>query len=170
MFVRASRSATIRTRLDRETIRERLSPLTAGQERAPGVFIEKGRFTGGTVDENAFQLEFLFDSSRNSQTYAVKGRVQDDRDWRVLRLKLTARDPWLGRVELFFLVLFVGLHYVAGDFPHGAAVAVLLGIMALYAVINLLWVPAVVTGRVSGEIAAAVNGSILAGDRWVVPR
>jgi hypothetical protein len=169
VFVRARRSATIRTRLDRETIRERLSPFARGEDRAPGFWIEKGRFTGGTVEESAFQLDFLFDRSRNGQTYAVKGRVQDDLDWRVIRVKLTARDPWLSKVELFFIALFTGLHYVAGDVPRRGALAVLLFVMGLYAFINLFWVPALVTGRVSGEIASAVNGSVLTGDQWVVP-
>jgi hypothetical protein len=87
----------------------------------------------------------------------------------VLRLKLTARDPWLSRIELFFFVLFIGLHVALGEVPARGGVVVLFFLMGLYAVVNLLWVPAVVTGRVTKEIAAAVKGSVLSGAQWVVP-
>lgn len=167
--MRASRSATIRTRLDRETIRERLSTLAAGSPPSEGP-LEKGHFLGGAVGTEEFHFEFRFASQKNTQNYSVHGRVGDHQDWRVLRLKLTAHDPWLGRIELAFLAGFVLLHVVLEEAPAGGGVLALLFVMSIYAFFNLMYVPDVVTSRVAGTIASEVNGSVRIGDAWVVPR
>ena len=172
MFVRPCRSATIRTRLDLDAVRARLSGLAA-QGTPPGseVWVSRGFIRpGGSVDAHDFRLDFRLNSARNQQTYAVRGHLQDTNDWRVLRLTLTAHDPWLSRVELFFLVVFTGLYAVTGEMPPGGAIAALLGLMALYAFVNLLWVPDMVTGRVTGILATELNGSIQRRDEWVVPQ
>jgi hypothetical protein len=54
--------------------------------------------------------------------------------------------------------------------PRRGAVGALLLVMGLYAAVNLLWVPEVITGRVSAAIASAVNGSVRSGREWEVPR
>ena len=168
MFVRPCRSAAVRTRLDRETVRERLERIAGGTE-SPGGFAADGHFLSGAVGADEFHLEFRFASGKNAANYSVHGRIQDAKDWRILRLKLTAHDPWLSRVELAFLAGFIGLHAWAEEVPAKGAIAVLVGLMAFYAVLNLLYVPAMVTSRVSGTIAAEINGSVQSGNAWVVP-
>ena len=168
MFVRPCRSAAVRTRLDLATVRERMARIAVGNE-TPGSLVAQGHFLGGTVGADDFHLEFRFAGGKNPANYSVHGRIQDAKDWRVLRLKLTAHDPWLGRIELAFLAGFVGLHVWAEEIPARGGIAVLLGLMAFYAVLNLLYVPALVTSRVSGTIAAELNGSVQSGDAWVVP-
>jgi hypothetical protein len=171
VFVRACRSATIRTRLDEEAIRARLSVLVDdpvpdgfGRVLANGYILE-----GGVVGPREFSLDYRFNSARNPQTYSVHGKVQDTRDWRILRLKLTARDPWLGPVELFFLVLYLALYVFTGEVPPKGAFVILAAVMGLYAAANLLYIPSVVTSRVSCLLASEVHGSVQNGGEWVVP-
>jgi hypothetical protein len=99
----------------------------------------------------------------------VRGAIQDERDWRIIRLKLTAHDPWLGRVETLFLAAFTAYHVYLGEVPPKGAVGVLVFVMAVYAVANLLYIPDVVTNRVSALIASEVNGSVQQSRGWVVP-
>lgn len=172
MFVRARRSATIRTRLDPDTVRERLAALAAaggpeGFDRlmASGFFLD-----GGSVGRRDFHLDYRFNSAKNPQTYAVHGRLVDTPDWRIVRLKLTAHDPWLGPMELLLLGAFLAFHAVMGELPARAAVGALLLVMVVYALANLLYIPEVVTSRIAGQIASALNGSVRHGGEWVVPR
>ena len=171
VFVRASRSATIRTRLDLDTVRERLSGVAV--RGAPGgaeEFFAHGFFLdGGSVDAHEFRLDYRFNSTKNRQTYAVHGRLQDVKDWRMLRLKLTAHDPWLGRIELAALAAFTAFYVANGELPPGGAIGILLFVMAIYAIANLLYIPDVVTTRVAALLATEVNGSVQRGGDWVVP-
>ena len=169
MFVRARRSATVRTRLDVETIRERLGRLARGTP-PPGGLVEKGHFLGGTLGTDDFHLDFRFASAKDPQAYTVHGRIQDHQEWRILRLKVASKDPWMHPWFLVFPVGIVGLHLVYGVMPERGILVAFGVVMAVYAIRNLLFLPDLVTGRVAGEIAATVNGSIKQGDEWVVPR
>jgi len=150
-----------------ESVRERIAGIARGTE-SPGSFVAQGHFLGGTVGADDFHLDFRF-GGKNPAQYSVRGRIQDAKDWRILRLKLTARDPWLGPIELAALAGFVAFHAWADEVPARGAIAVLAGVMAFYAFLNLLYVPDVVTSRVSGSIAAELNGSVQRGEEWVVP-
>ena len=109
MLVRPCRSAAIRTRLDLEAVRERLARVARGTE-SPDTPVVRGHVLSGTVGPDDFHLDFRFQSDRNPQKYSVHGRIQDAQDWRILRLRLTARDPWLGPVELIVLAGFIALN------------------------------------------------------------
>ena len=171
MFVRACRSATIRTRLDVDSVRERLAALAA-QPAPEGMrgFFANGVFEGWEVDAREFRLDYRMPNPKNPQTYAVRGTVQDMRDWRIVRLKLTAHDPWLGPIELLFFLGFIAYHVFLEELPPRGAVMVLLLVMSVYAFANLLYIPDVVTNRISALIASEVNGSVqLARGGWEVP-
>ena len=168
MFVRARRSAAVRTRLDPETVRERLRGI-AGGTPPPGGLVEKGHFLGGTVVADEFHFDFRFASAKDPQTYTVHGRVQDHRDWRILRLKVVSKDPWMHPLFLVFPAGFLGLHLVYGLMPEKGPLVAFAVVMAVYAFKNLFVVPDFVTGRVAGEIAARLNGSVQQGGSWVVP-
>lgn len=171
VFVRARRSATIRTRLDVETVHERIAALAA--EPAAGgmkAFLAHGHFAGWTVEPQDFRFDYTVNNPKNRQSYAVHGTVRDARDWRILRLKLTAHDPWLGRIELGFLAAFTAFYAYSGELPPGFAVFSLLFVMAVYAFANLMYIPDAVTARMAGLIASEVNGSVQSGNDWVVPR
>jgi len=159
MFVRPCRSAAIRTRLDLETVRERLARIAQGTA-SPDTPITRGHVLSGTVGPDDFHLAFRFQSAKNPAKYSVRGRIQDETDWRIVRLKLTARDPGLGPVELAFLAGFVALHVWAEELPAKAGIGALMAVMVFYALVNLLYVPDLVTSRVAGAIAAEINGSI----------
>ena len=170
MFVHASRSVTIRTRLDRETIRERLSAIAAAGTPPPGGFIEKGHFLGGSVGAEEFDLDFRFASAKNAQTLRVRGRVQVYPDWRVLRIRITSRDPWMHPLFLIVPGAIAALHLAFGVLPGPDVVVPFVVVTAIYAFVNLLYVPDLAMGRVAGEVASAVDGSIEIRGRWVVPR
>ena len=74
--------------------------------------------------------------------------------------------PWF----LVFPVAIFGLHLAYGVMPEKGILAAFGVVMAVYAIRNLLFLPDVVTGRVAGEIAAEVSGSVQRGSEWVVPR
>ncbi len=168
MFVRARRSATIRTRLDVEAIRERLSAIARGTP-PPGGFFEKGHFLGGTVGADDFHFDFDFASQKDPQTYTVHGRIQDHQEWRILRLKIVSKGPWM---HPLFLVIPAGIllpHLAYGVMPEKGLFVAFGVAIAVYAIRNLFFLPDLVTGRVAGEIAAEVNGSVQVGTDWVVP-
>jgi hypothetical protein len=168
VFVRARRSATIRTRLDVETIRERLSALARGTT-PPGGLVEKGHFLGGTVGADDFHFDFHFASQKDPQTYTVHGRIQDHLEWRILRLKVVAKGPWMHPLILVVPAGVVGVHLAFGFLPEKAFVVSCGVVLVIYALRNLLFLPDLVTGRVAGEIAATVSGSVQQGKGWVVP-
>ncbi len=154
-----------------DAVRERLSALAAspppeGTDRvmAGGFFLG-----GGAVEGQDLRLSYHFNSAKNAQDYGVRGVLRDTGDWRMIRLTLTARDPWLGPIEMFFLALFLGFHVYFGETPAKGAVVILVAVMALYAIANLLYIPDVVTSRVSDLVASTVNGSVLHRRGWVVP-
>jgi hypothetical protein len=171
VFVRACRSATIRTRLDVETVRERLTALAERPE--PSGFrrlLANAHFDGWSVGLREFHLDYRVNNVKNPQAYSVHGTIQDERDWRIIRLKLTAHDPWLGPVEALFLAAFAAFHVYTGEVPAKGGVVVLVFVMAVYAVANLLYIPDVVTNRLSSLIASEVSGSVRqARGGWLVP-
>lgn len=170
IFVRPCRSATIRTRLDAEAIRERMSALASEPE--PEGFdrmTANGYFLGGFVGAKEFDIDYRFNSQKNPQTYAVHGKVQETKDWRIVRLKLTAHTAWLSGLEILGLVGFAAFYVATGELPPKPAIAIVVGLTAIYAIANLLFIPSVVNGRVSAIVASQVNGSVLMGGKWVVP-
>jgi hypothetical protein len=113
VFVRPCRSATLRSRLDREEIRERLATLAADPPPdGAGLFFAQGFFLGGTVK---------FNSAKNPQTYSVQGRLEESRDWRLLRLRLTAHARWVSPWELGAIALFLGLYVYFGEISVGTS-------------------------------------------------
>ena len=170
MFVRACRSATIRTRLDGDAVRERLAAL-AGRPSPEGLqaFLAKGSFSNWTVGAHDFHLDYRVNNPKNPQEYAVQGKLQETPDWRIVRLKLTAHDPWLGPIELGAAVLFLGFSWFAGDVPPMGAILIFTFVMAVYAFANLFYIPDAVTTRLASLIASEIRGSVLIGGEWVVP-
>jgi hypothetical protein len=170
MFIRPCRSATIRTRLDAAEIRERLSSLAAEPPPEGGsAFFAHGYVLGGSVGARDFHLDYKFNSAKNPQTYSVHGAVEETRDWRILRLKLTAHAPWFSKWELGGLVLFLAFSLYTREIPPAGAASLALFVMALYAGANLFYIPDVVTNRVSSLVAAQVRGSVRQGRQWIVP-
>jgi len=168
MFVRARRSAAVRTRLDVEAVRARLRRIAGGTPH-PGGVVEKGHFLGGTVGADEFHFDFRFASAKDPQAYTVHGRIQDHQEWRILRLKVVSKDPWMHPLFLVFPGAFLGLHLAYGLMPEEGPLVAFGVVMAVYALKNLFFVPDFVTSRVAGEIAATVSGSIQRGRDWVVP-
>ena len=170
MFVRACRTATIRTRLTTEAILERVASLV--KEPPPEGFdrlSSDGFWLNGWVGPKVFDIDYR-SNSRHPYLYAVHGRVQETMEWRIVRLKMTARAPWLTGIEI---VLFVGLalaSWATGAMEPGHALALLLLTVAFWACRNLLVIPAIVQRRISSRLATQVDGSVEVGGRWVVPR
>lgn len=169
-FGHARREATIRTRLDPEAIRERLSALAGeGAPRGWALFRTPGYFVGGTVGERDFTIDYRFMNRKNPQVYAVRGQVHDSGDWRVLHMTLTADRPWLHWLEIVGIVA-VGCFYVfAGGASLLTAIGVTLVLIAFMAIANLLIVPGSVSRRVSSMVAASVDGSVQSGEGWRAP-
>jgi hypothetical protein len=171
-FVRPRRQVTIRTRLDLETMRERLAALAAagapdGRERftARGYFLD-----GGTVGPSDFALDYRFNNPKNAQVYAVWGRFEETEDWRYVHLDFEAHEPWMGGWELCGTVAFTILHCFLRDLPLVAGVAMLVLGVSIWAWANLIYVPTVCCDRAASWIATELSGSVRVGDRWVVPK
>ena len=171
IFVRPCRSATIRTRLDAETVRDRLEALAGGgSPEGWDRFMSHGYFLNGRVDAKELHIDYHYNAHRNPQTYAVHGRVQDTRDWRVLRLKMTAHKPWLNLLETAILLGVAVFYMATGEFPPGPALGMVAIVTAIYAFANLMFIPNQVQLRVASMLATQVNGSVQVGDQWVVPQ
>ena len=170
MNVRPRRSATLRTRLDVEQVRQRVIEVAReGEPDGSEIFISHSYFLGGSVGERDFDLDYRFNSARNPQTYSVVGTIQDTHDWRVVRLKIKAHSPWMGWWVFGGIVLFVAFAVLAEDLPPWGGVAGVGVAVALAALANLLYVPDVVTSRVCVRLAGALRGSVLQKGKWVVP-
>ena len=170
MFVRPCRSATIRTRLDAEAIRERMTFLV--EEPRPEGFdrlMSGGYWLNGWVGPKAFDIDYLY-NSKHKPRYAVHGRVQETRDWRILRLKITAHAPWLSALELVLMVGLLAFMVATGELPPRGALIVFAVLTVVYAFANLLFIPSVVRQRVSSMVATQVDGSVQTDGGWVVPR
>jgi len=172
-FVRPRRQATIRTRLDLETMRERLAELA--EAGAPDGW--KERFTahgyfldGGTVGPSDFTLDYRFNNPKNAQVYAVWGRFEETEDWRYVHLDFEAHEPWMGGWEFLATIAFMAAHAWWRDLPLVGAVAVTLFVLAIWAWANLIYVPAVCCDRAASWIATELSGSVRVRDRWVVPK
>lgn len=169
MFVRPCRSATIRTRLDADGVRERLSTLEYEPATGVGQLFVSGYLVGDAVGRDDFRFEYHVRGRDNPQDYVVRGTLSDARDWRILRLKVTARAPWITRWQLAFGIPFVAFAvYAVKLSPVQATLFFALGV-ALHAVTNLFYIPAVVTNRVSSIVASTVSGSVLEDRGWTVP-
>jgi hypothetical protein len=170
MNVRPRRSATIRTRLDFEGVRQRLHGFASdGTPDGVDRFLANGYFMGGWVGAREFHLEYRFNSAKNPQTYDVAGTIRDTPDWRIIRLKITAHSPWMGWWGLVVVILYAAFSVYTGEIPAQGVVVVVGLALAFAAFANLLYIPDVVTNRVSALLAGALRGSVLQQGRWVVP-
>ena len=170
MLVRPRRTATIRTRLDGPAVMERLSALVAAPvPEGMSRLMAKGYFLGGgSVATSDFNVEYHFNNLKNAQTYTVDGVLEETPEWRVLRLTLTARDPWIAWWMLVLIALVSAVATLGGA-RTGAGVMLFLFVVAVVAVANLFYIPDVVADRVSRQVASAVRGSILRNGQWMVP-
>jgi hypothetical protein len=172
VFVRPRRQVTIRTRLDLNTMRERLAALAAagepeGWERfnAHGYFLD-----GGTVGPSDFILDYRFNNPKNAQVYAVRGVFEETDDWRYVHLDFEAHEPWMGAWEFVGMAAFTAAITYARGLPWLAGVAVFAFSAAVWAWANLSYVPNVCCDRAASWIATELQGSVRWGDRWVVPK
>ena len=170
-MMKVHRAVTIRTRLDADEVRSRLRAL-AGEAEPQGWqrFTAPGFLTAGGVGERDFLFAYYFNSSKNAQTYSVHGLIDDAVEWRVLRLDVRSDEPWLHPLLALWMAFLAGLMVVTGELPPAAGAWLFAAVLTLYAVANLVLVPAVVTGRVANLLASAVRGAVHhGGERWVVP-
>lgn len=171
-FVRPRRQVTIRTRLDLETMRERLGALAAagapeGWER----FTSHGYFLdGGTIGPSDFLLDYRFNNPKNAQVYAVRGVFEETDDWRFVHLDFEAHEPWMGAWELAATVAFTFLHVWLRALPAWAGVGALAFGLGVWAWANLLYVPDQCCDRAASWIATELQGSVRVGESWVVPK
>ena len=166
------KTALIRTRLDVARVLERVSGLIDDPTaKGAGRWLAGGYFTGGTVGSRDFQLEYFYNSAENSQTFDVAGTVQDDTAWRVVHLTIEPQQSAMGVVLVAAVVVFfTGGSVWAGAMTALQAIGVTAGILGLLAVVQLLFLPKVVSSRVSRRIAETVDGSIFQRGEWKVPR
>jgi hypothetical protein len=171
VFVRPTRSAMIRTRLDREEIDRRLSELAERHAPVGLARLLTGDYTtDGAVGSGGFTLTYVFNARRNRQPYTVHGSVNETPDWRLIRLKLTAQTPWMTAWSIAVLGAYLGYLVYADGLGVEPAVWILFFVLLLFAMVNLLYVPAAVTRRVADLIAGQLSGSVLRGRAWVVPK
>jgi hypothetical protein len=170
-FVRPRRRRVVRTRLDRDAIRERLTALGAEEEpRGLKRFTAHGYFLEGVVvGPSSFVLEYCFNSVKNPQVYTVHATIEASQDWRFVHLELVARDPWASPWELLPAAAGAACAVYFGPVPPAGGLVMFGIVVAVFACANLLWVPTVSSGRVAAWIAAELSGSFRVDRRWVVP-
>jgi hypothetical protein len=165
MFSRARRSATLRTRLPVTRVLEALRPLAEGGDPDEGRSQAQGWFLGGTLGESSFQLQYRNDG----QNYVVTGIVVDEADWRMVRLRLVAREPWMSPWMLGLLpaTSCVPLYFGEISLLHVAAMFALF--VGYSAITNVFLSPAVAAHHVAAVLASRIRGSIRHGADWIVP-
>lgn len=171
MLVRARRSAVVRTKLDREAVLERVSRLAReGAHDGPTRGRAHGFFEGGRVADDTFDIAYRFNNRKNPQVYAIHGRVEDTDEWRIVHLEMTADTAWPSLVEISVGVVIGVVYVIAGGMPPLRSVAAFLTLMALFALANLVLVPAGVRKHVSSIVARQLDGTVVAGReaRWPV--
>ena len=170
MFVKPTRSALVRTRLDAEAIREALADLVAA-EQPEGMkgFLAHGYFFDGSVDDHEFHASYHYNAQKNPQTYDVRGLVQKTPDWRIVRLTIRAQAPWMsaGRDRLHGVVRRGRRAGWRIQDPDGDGSMLL--VLAIYGSVNLVFIPDKVLNRVAAHIATLLRGSVQVGRTWVVP-
>ena len=163
MLVRARRSAVVRTRLHGEAVLERVSRLAReGAHDGPTRGRAHGFFEGGRVGDDTFDVDYRFNNRKNPQVYAIHGRVEDTNEWRIVHLEMTAQTRWPSLVEIAVGVLIGVVYVIARDMPPLRSVAAFLTLMALFALANLVLVPAGVRKHVSSMVARHLDGTVLA--------
>jgi hypothetical protein len=151
LFSRPSRTLTLRTRLSIERALEGIEQLVARPD--------PWGLLGGERGETTFRLDYVFSAPKNRQRYLVQGRIEDNGQWRVVRLELQAESAWIHPLMIAFIVLLLAFPVYAGDLSVGAAIAMVAGMLTFYAFVNLLYVPDLVRRRVGKLVAEAVKGS-----------
>jgi hypothetical protein len=135
----------------------------------PGEPTDKGGYRAGSIEGREFAFGFDHGSGKSHQYFHVTGRIQDDREFRVVRLRLRARDPWIGWWFFLFLVVYASGYAYANYIPPKGVVFSVALVLALYAFVHLLLGPDLATDRVAARVARAVRGSVHVRGRWVVP-
>ncbi|HEY2941873.1 MAG TPA: hypothetical protein VGN09_05525 [Vicinamibacteria bacterium] len=170
MPARATRTRTIRTRLEGEALRQRLAALAEEQEpEGARRLLADGFFLAGHVDGQAFDLAYRHNNPRNAQTFDVHGVIDATPDWQILHLRMTAQQPWARWWEIAIWAAVAAGLAVARSIKPGAALVIFAFVNAVYAFANLLYIPDVSAGRIARLVARAVNGSVLENGSWVVP-
>jgi hypothetical protein len=170
MFVKPTRSALVRTRLDADAIREALVELTSAQEPA-GMegLIAHGYFLDGQLEDREFRFNYHYNAQKNPQTYGVRGLIQDSPEWRVIRLTIKAQAPWLSAVELGILAVALAVMAYGNYKGPGFVIATLAVVVAIYGFANLVYIPDKVRNRVADAVARRVRGAVQQHREWVVP-
>ncbi|HET7747519.1 MAG TPA: hypothetical protein VFM29_09485 [Vicinamibacteria bacterium] len=170
VFVRARRSATIRTRSDADFVRAQLTDLAASPEPEGWDRVKAhGYFKSGWVGQRDFHFEYYFNNPKNPHTFDVEGRIVEEPEWRVLRVKLTSQEPWLDRWMLLGMVGMSLFYVFFDDFTVVGMVFLLLFVLLVMLIANFFYIPDVVARRVAALLASEVRGSVKVGSAWVVP-
>jgi hypothetical protein len=167
---RPRREAVIRTRGRVDDVIDSVRSIV--EEPAPDGLkrmFSHGTITDGWVGDRAFSLDYRFNSARNPQTYTVWGSIEDSTDWRVVRLKIKASQPWLGGWTLAILVGYLGFQVYVGEMSVAASAWILAFVLVILALANVLYIPDVVSDRVSHHLAHELRGSVRERGGWVVP-
>lgn len=154
-FQRPRRVVQLRTRLSSERALQGVAALVARPD--------PHSLRGGSVATTEFQLEYRFAAPKNTQDYLVHGRIEDTQDWRLVRLELQARDPWIHPLMILMVPLVLGVPVYVGELSLAALVAITAALVGFYAFLNLLYVPDTVARRVTRLVAEAVKGTVVTG-------
>lgn len=157
LFVRPVRTATIRTRLDPETIRRCLEGLGGaagfGEVRTVG---------------HSFLAEYTL-PDKNDRVYSVEGRLRTTEEWRFVEVRIEADEPWLDARALLLLLAYAGVKVAFGRIGWRTAVEMLAVVCVVQLAVILVWSPFAVRDRVARDLAVELRGSVREGSRWVVP-
>jgi hypothetical protein len=168
---RPHREAAIRTRGSVDEVLDCLRRVVAGPSpSAWQQFLAKGYFSNGTLGDREFRVDYRFNNFRNPQTYAVHGTIEDSPQWRLLRLRIKARTPWLGAWSLAGLLAYGAFQVYLGQVSLAASTVIVACAVGLLAFANAFYIPGVAAARISHQIAREVYGSVLENGVWVVPQ
>jgi len=153
-----------------ERILEGVAPLARGEDPDKGGWLARGWFVGGTLGESDFQLQYHLHNNRNPQTFVVTGVISEaPQGWRIVRLRMLSRDPWLHPLLIAGLVLF-GLFEMVTHEATIVGASLLVGfVLGVFALANLVVGPTTAIGLAANALAQRIHGSVRHGRRWVVP-
>lgn len=159
MLIHPRRTATLATRLDSESVREALRPIVETAAQATGSFGWREPFVGGQLGERDFHFAYRFTSPANPQTYDIHGTIDELKPgWRVVRLEIRARTAWLSPLTLGAMALLLALCVFVGRVPIVPALAIGVGVVLVYAFVNLLYLPDHILSKVSDAVESRIRG------------
>jgi hypothetical protein len=171
MLIWPRRYATIRTRLDLETLREQFLELPAADPPGgPDCFMADGWFMNGRLEGDALAIDYHHHALKNPQAYAVRAVVTDTPDWRYLRLRIDARGPLFRWSMLLPLAGYVALQAWSGRVGIALGLGACGLVLSAHVIANLVYLPSVVRDRVATVIASELRGSVRHGTNWVLPK